>query len=174
MGKINYKKGFTLIELLVVISIIGLLSSVILGSLGSARQKSKDTFVASSILSYITALKAYYADKGYYPINGALYTGYCLGGTVDGCRGQNGIQSSYLKTELSTYISSWGDPSPYERPVDDGWLPTPDGASGASIMCTQFISGTCSKSMLYWFKNVSAKCNIGGSIDYGDTCGVLI
>src|SRR3989344_4702360 len=61
-------KGFTLIELLVVISIIGLLSSVILASLNSARAKARDSQRVQSIHQVQTALELYYDDNGFYPL----------------------------------------------------------------------------------------------------------
>lgn len=43
--KKNHRRGFTLIELLVVIAIIGLISSILLATLNSARTKGKDAAV---------------------------------------------------------------------------------------------------------------------------------
>lgn len=60
-------KGFTLIELLVVISIIGLLSAVIFGSLGSARVRGKDAARAVDVREIKKALEFYYDNNKAYP-----------------------------------------------------------------------------------------------------------
>jgi len=53
-------KGFTLIELLVVIAIIGILSSVVLASLNSARQKGRDARRVSDLKQLQLALELFY------------------------------------------------------------------------------------------------------------------
>ena len=63
----RYKYGFTLIELLVVIAIIGLLASVVLAALNSARGKARDTERIQSLDAFRTALEIYYSDYGKYP-----------------------------------------------------------------------------------------------------------
>lgn len=61
------QKGFTLIELLVVIAIIGLLASVVLLALNSARSKSRDAKRIADIRQVTSAFELYFNDKSTYP-----------------------------------------------------------------------------------------------------------
>ena len=70
--KTSYKRGFTLIELLVVIAIIGILSSIVLASLNSARQKGRDARRLGDIKQIQLALELYYDAHSAYP-TAALY-----------------------------------------------------------------------------------------------------
>lgn len=63
-------RGFTLIELLVVIAIIGLLSSVVLASLNTARMKSRDAKRMSDLKELSTAIELFYDAAGTYPREG--------------------------------------------------------------------------------------------------------
>lgn len=60
-------RGFTLIELLVVIAIIGILSSIVLASLNTARQKSRDARRVADIKQLQLAMQLYYDASSTYP-----------------------------------------------------------------------------------------------------------
>ncbi len=65
-------KGFTLIELLVVIAIIGILSSVVLASLNTARNKGADTAVKSNLAGARAQAELFYDANGNSYDNGTL------------------------------------------------------------------------------------------------------
>jgi len=60
------KKGFTLIELLAFIAIIGILASVVLASLNSARDKGEDAAVKSNLNNIRAQAELYYDAQGDY------------------------------------------------------------------------------------------------------------
>ncbi len=69
--KLNYQKGFTLIELLVVIAIIGILSSVVLASLNSARDKGADAAIKGNLNNIRAQAELVYDNSGNYSLVGA-------------------------------------------------------------------------------------------------------
>ena len=70
MMKNTYKRGFTLIELLVVIAIIGILASVVLASLNTARDKGADAAVKANLNGMRAQAELFYDT-------GATYTNVC-------------------------------------------------------------------------------------------------
>ncbi|WKZ24398.1 MAG: prepilin-type N-terminal cleavage/methylation domain-containing protein [Patescibacteria group bacterium] len=61
------KKAFTLIELLVVIAIIGVLSTLVIVSLGDSRAKARDSKRLNDLKAMANALELYYANNNSYP-----------------------------------------------------------------------------------------------------------
>lgn len=75
-------KGFTLIELLVVIAIIGILASVVLAELNTARGRARDAKRMIEINQLAKAIELYRADHGYYPCETVPDATDCPGQTV--------------------------------------------------------------------------------------------
>ena len=104
----NMKRGFTLIELLVVIAIIGMLSSVVLASLNTARGSARDAKRKQDLKQIQTALELYYNDFNQYPGEVACDSSKGSGsGTCASMSGTNWSTTSYIYQALvPTYIST--------------------------------------------------------------------
>lgn len=72
----KFTTGFTLIELLVVIAIIGILSSIVLASLNTARGKGADAAVQEDLHGIRSQAEIFYDN------NNGSYTGFCGDATV--------------------------------------------------------------------------------------------
>ncbi len=107
ISKIRYKEtGFTLIELLVVVAIIGILASVVLASLNSARQKGQIAAIKSNLKNMMSQAELLYDG----PNN---YSAVCLDPTVTSMLTSLGTEGAtakcYSYTNGTTDINTrWG------------------------------------------------------------------
>lgn len=109
-------KGFTLIELLVVIAIIGILATIVLVSLNSARQKARDTRRIGDLRQVALALEMYYDDN--------TSTGYPGGSEIVGCDDwavmETAIESGGYMTSVPTDpVNSGTNVYSYESDTED-------------------------------------------------------
>ena len=118
LGHIKADRGFTLIELLVVIAIIGILSSVVLASLNTARNRGADASIKSS-LNNARAQAALFYDNTSTP----SYDNVCTTGT-------NNISA------LLTAATNAGGTSVQCGDTADGWAANAQlKSSGAGWYC---------------------------------------
>ena len=107
----GHLKGFTLIELLVVIAIIGILSSVVLASLNTARNKGADSAIKSQLAAIRPAAEILYDTNGCY--GSSCSSTVPAVATAASCATGNGVANSIfadakIYSQITAAKAAWG------------------------------------------------------------------
>ena len=125
-------RGFTLIELLVVIAIIGILSSVVLASLNTARNRGADSSIKSNLANSRSEAELYYDT------NNMSYEGVCattganrIGDSVNAAENAyDGSPTAYADGTASTWQTGQCHDSTNAWAA---WVPLKASASGSIV-----------------------------------------
>jgi prepilin-type N-terminal cleavage/methylation domain-containing protein len=155
------KKGFTLIELLVVVAIISLLTSVIMASMASSKQKAQNSKVLQEKRSIELAVQLMISSSGNYPYpgNGSWHclasTNCVIGGIVYTPSSAGGLAIfkkeereplALIKTAHALFSGNLAT-RPSATPTV---APTGTNYSGPLYQCTSISGSTCTAARLLW------------------------
>lgn len=159
---ITNTRGFTLIELLVVISIIGLLSSVVLASLDSAREKARNTQTVTMVNNYITGSELYFNSNKGYPYPGNTTTYYCLGDHATNKCWTNGTGYNENATLITEFKKVMAGVPGNENYVKSGTARY----NGIIYRCLVYTGGKCKDIyLLYYLAGPNQDCGRGSMVN---------
>ena len=141
------QKGFTLIELLVVVAIIGILASIVLAALGSARGRANDAKIKGELSQMRAQAEIYYISNGNSYGSGtgcsaSLFTDPAASGGLSSLlasvESTNG--SSSVACDLST--NGWAVSSPLATDANIVWCVDSNGFSDEGAISSGSCAGT--------------------------------
>lgn len=137
MMKHTNTRGFTLIELLVVIAIIGILASVVLASLNSARDKGADAAAKSSLNNARAQSELYYDD------NTRTYTTVCTAGTNNISELLNAADEAVTAADSCFDTDAgWAASLDLNAAGNDGWYCVDSTGFGGTLAADPALSDT--------------------------------